>query len=461
MNNQDGNTTADNSMHAARVADFLGKLSGCTRSMSMYGRAHPVPREMTAAAQQSLSEVLALQPAVTLAIVDSYLTLDSLPIGDNTGWVAALTEELGNKGVGAITFSAGITEAEVADFAEALCISREDLSIHGGLIEEMGKRGVTHIQLSSGMAPAEAREGKDPAVIYEEALLLIEEALEAVHAGLQIPLPEIRALVADSLESLTSDEGALLALAGIRSYDRYLSEHSVNVCMLSMVFARRLGVDQPTAVELGISAMLHDIGKVFIPEGVVRKPGKLSEEEWQHVRRHPLEGARALAAIKGLPSLAPTIALEHHASADGTGYPGFGSSHHPHLFSRLVAIVDTYDALTTDRPYRERWTGQQAVAWMLYEAPNRYDRQLMARFASTSGLYPIGSLVQLMNQHIAIVVSGSMKHPTKPIIKLISGSGQHKGVLNLQKNTDPGLEIKSVAQPVEALLPYTDRLLAA
>jgi len=461
MNNQDGNETVNNSIHAARISDFLGKLLGCMRSMSLYGRTHPTPLEMTAAAQQSLSQILALYPTVTLAIVDSYLTLDSFPIEGNLGLVAELAEELGSRAVSAITFLDGITVDEVADFAEALCISREDLLTRGGLLKEMEKRGVTHIELRSGTGPAEACEGKDPAVIYEEALLLIEEALEAVHVGLKIPIHEIRSLVQDSLQSLISDEGALLALAGIRSYDRYLSEHSVNVCILSMVFGRRLGIDQSTSVELGISALLHDIGKVFIPENVVRKPGKLSEEEWQHVRRHPSEGARALASMQGMPSLAPIIAMEHHANPDGTGYPGFGSNHHPHLLSRLVSIVDTYDALTTDRPYRERWTGQQAVAWMLYEAPNRYDRQLMARFASTSGLYPIGSLVQLMNQHIAVVVSGSMKHPTKPIIKLISGSGQQKGVINLQENTDRGLEIKSIAQPVEALLPYTDRLLAA
>lgn len=459
MNNQDG--TVNNSINTAGIADFLAKLSGCTRSMGLYGRTHPVMMEMTAAAHQSLAEVLALHPTVTLAVVDSYLTLDSFPLEESPGSVAALTEQLGDRGVGEITFSAGITEDEVADFAEALCISLEDMVIRGGLIKEMEKRGVTHIQLRSGIAPAEAREGKDPAEIYEEALLLIEEALEAVQTGMQISLPEIRAVVEDSLQSLTSDEGALLALAGIRSYDRYLFEHSVNVCILSMAFAQGLGIDKSTAVELGISAMLHDVGKVFIPDAVVRKPGKLSEEEWQQVRRHPSAGARALAAMQGLPSLAPTIALEHHSYNDGTGYPGFGPGHHSHLLSRLVAIVDTYDALTTDRPYRERWTGHQAVAWMLYEAPNRYDRQLMARFASTWDLYPIGSLVQLMNQQIAVVVSGSTKHPTKPIIKLISGSGRPQGVVNLQENTDPGFEIESLAQPVEALLPFTDRLLAA
>ncbi len=459
MNNDNG--SLKNTIDTVLLAEFLGKLAGCTRSMGLYGRSHPVMQEMTDAAHQALAQVLSVNPVVTLAVVDAYLTLDSFPIEENPESVSALAETLDGHGVGEIAFSAGVTEDEIADLAEALCMTREDLSTRGGIIADVKNRGVTHIQLRSGFTPAEAREGQGPADVYEEALLVVEEALEAVHTGLRIPLPEIRAVVEDSLKSLTSDETALLALAGIRSYDRYLSEHSVNVCILSMVFARGLGIDQSIAVDLGISALLHDVGKVFIPEDVATKPGKLSEEEWEHVRRHPSAGARVLASMPGLPSLAPTIALEHHAYNDGTGYPSLVASRRPHMLSRLVAIVDTYDALTTDRPYRERWTGQQAVAWMLYEAPNRYDRQLMARFASTWDLYPIGSLVQLVNQQIGVVVGGSMKHPTKPTIKLISGSGQSKGAVNLHENADPGFEIKSLAQPVEALLPFTDRLLAA
>ncbi len=446
-----------------RVADAMTKVSGCVRNLSLYGRFHPMFQDMSAAAHQSLSDLFAFQPVITMAVIDSYLTLDSFPLEDSSGAVATLADALQARRVGELRLSAGLTEEEITDFAELLCLSPEDLLLRGGIAEEMKKHRITHIETKGITVPAEMREGKDPADIYEEALNLIEEALQAIQAGLQIPLPEIRGVVEDSLKSLTADEGALLALAGIRSYDRYLSEHSVNVCILSMVLGRSLGMEPVSTVELGVASMLHDVGKVFIPDQIVKKPGKLSEEEWQQVRRHPTEGARALASIQGLPTVAPTIALEHHVYCDATGYPAFGQNHWPHLLSRLVAIVDTYDALTTDRPYRERWTGQQAIAWMLYEAPNRYDRQLMARFASRSNIYPIGALVQLTNDDLAVVVSGSLRHPDRPSIKLVNQSGKAKSaeVIDLADEAYSGIEIKTLAQPVEALLPYTDLLLAS
>lgn len=446
-----------------RVAEAMVEVSGCLRNLSLYGRFHPMLKDATAAAHQSLSDLFAFQPAITMAVIDSYLTLDSFPLDDVSGAVASLADALQARKVGELTLSAGLTEEEITEFTELLCLAPEDLLIRGGIAEELRKRKVTHIEAKGITVPAETREGKDPADIYEEALNLIEEALQAIQSGLQIPLPEIRSVVEDSLKSLTADEGALLALAGIRSYDRYLSEHSVNVCILSMVLGRSLGMEPVSTVELGVSAMLHDVGKVFIPEHIVKKPGKLSEEEWQHVRRHPVEGARALASIQGLPTVAPTIALEHHTYCDATGYPAFGPNHKPHLLSRLVAIVDTYDALTTDRPYRERWTGQQAIAWMLYEAPNRYDRQLMARFASRSNVYPRGALVQLTNDEIAVVVSGSVRHPDRPSIKMVNKTARLGGpeIIDLADEAHADLEIKTLAQPVEALLPYTDLLLAS
>lgn len=452
----------DAEMHS-RIVECIGKLAACTRSFGLYGRLHPVFLEKAVTLHQHLSSVLSAQPTIRLVVLETCLALDSFPIESGPESLADLAESLNARGIGEIVLAAGITEEEIIDFAETLCLSPEDLALQGGMIEQMRIRQITHIEGRPAATVAETRQGQDPADIYEEALVLIEEALAAIQSGLQIPLPEIRGVVEDSLSSLTSDEGALLALAGIRSYDRYLSEHSVNVCILSLVLGRSLGMNPGAAVELGIAAMLHDVGKVFVPDQVIKKPGRLSEEEWQQVRRHPAEGARALASIRGLPSLAPTIALEHHVYGEGTGYPALAPGHTCHLLSRLVAIVDTYDALTTDRPYRERWTGHQAIAWMLYEEPRRYDRQLLARFASRSGVYPIGSLVQLKNDAIAVVAGGTVRNPTKPTIRLISGQGGRieSAAISLAECADDGLQIKSLAQPVEALLPYTDRLLAA
>lgn len=417
---------------------------------------------MVATAHQALAGILEDHPCLELAVADSSLVLNSFPIEDNAGGLAAFAELLRSRHVAELKIMAGVTEDELADLSEALNVSPEDLALRGGMAEELRRRNVVHIRTCSGAMPAESREGREPADIYEEALELIEQAMKAVQSGLQIPVPEIRAVVADSLQSLSADGEVLLALAGIRSYDRYLSEHSVNVCILSMLFGRDLGIDPTTTMELGVSAMLYDVGKVFVPAEVVKKPTKLAEEEWQMIRMHPAQGARALAGLSDLPVLAATIALEHHAYADGSGYPALPPNHRPHMLSRLVSIVDTYDALTTDRPYRERWTGQRAIAWMLYEAPNRYDRALLARFASRAGMYPVGAIVRLATGDLAVVVGGTSRDPLRPKVRLMLSDGRLSDeTVDLSQRADPSLHIEDIAQPVEALFPYTDRLLAA
>lgn len=449
--------TAD--MHS-RIADALTKLSICAHSICHYGRAHPLVEDMAQTAMHAVAELLVVQPTVGVACTGSCFALDSFPIEDNTGCLAAFADSLHQRAVTELVLKTGITQDELMDFAESMSFSPEGLTVRGGLAAEIARRNVTHIATRSGTMPAESREGGDPADIYEGALLLVEETLRAVESGLRIPVPEMRAMVADSLQSLINDDSALLALTGIRSYDRYLSEHSVNVCILSMVLGKDLGLDAVTILELGISAMLHDVGKVFIPVKIVKKPGRLTEEEWQQIKRHPAEGARVLAGLSDLPALASTIALEHHMYADGTGYPSTPGHYRPHLLSRLVAIVDAYDALTTDRPYRERWTSHQAMAWMLYEAPDQYDRLLLARFAAHAKLYPLGSLVKLKCGKYAVVVKGTNKHPRAPVVRIIEESDSGALEVDLSTNEDPELQIDSMAQPVEVLLPYADRLVA-
>lgn len=449
-------------MHS-RAAAALVRVGVCVRSVGLYGRNHPMIEDMVKVAHQSLAEMLALQPNLVISSTETYLAMDSFPIEDPSGALGSLARVLWEKQISELTFRAGVGQDQLLDLCEVLSTPVDDLHAVGGAINELSRREVTSIIARSGVLPIELREANDPADIYEEALLLVEQAMKAVQAGLRIPTSEIRSVVASSLHSLISDESVLLVLAGVRSYDRYLSEHSVNVCILSMVLGRDLGLDTATALELGISAMLHDVGKVFVPNDIVTKPGRLTEEEWLQIKRHPGEGSRALAVMEDMPALAPTIALEHHVYCDGTGYPALPPDHRPHLLSRLVAIIDTYDALTTERPYREKWTPQQSIAWMLYEAGNRYDRRLMARFASRAQLYAPGALVRLSRGDIAVVVGGNYRTPTLPKIRIVTGpssSDVEARIIDMSENQDPGLTIESMAQPVEVLLPYADLLAA-
>lgn len=447
-----------------RIADVLTKISVAARSLRHYGRSHPLVADQAGAAHSALSALLASRESVTIVAADNRLVADNFPIEDKNGTLEAFAKMMRERGVDELRLQAGVTEAEMLEVVEVFCLSPEVLDLTGGAANELRRRGVSHIEAKRGVKLVESREAREPAEVYEEAILLVEEALKAVQSGMQIPVPEIRGLVADSIVSLVNDESALLALAGIRSYDQYLSEHSVNVCIFSLVMGKDLGLDTSSSLELGISAMLHDVGKVFVPGEVVKKPARLTEQEWQLIRRHPSEGARALAGIPDMPGLASTIALEHHFYMDGSGYPALGAGYKPHLLSRLVAIVDTYDALTTDRPYRERWTSEQAIAYMLYEAPRQYDRELLARFASRARLYPIGSIVMLKRGDYAVVIGGSHQEPRRPKLRIVTGpnvTGKAGDVVDLARCSDPGFEIDKVAQPVEALLSYGERLAAA
>jgi HD-GYP domain-containing protein (c-di-GMP phosphodiesterase class II) len=440
-----------------KIAAALTKLGICVRNMALYGRFHPLIQESAEAAFDAVSLVLLQESEVAIAVADDYLAVGSYPIADPSGCLAPFAGMLRERQCAELRLLCGVTREELTEFAETLSHAPEELMLRGGLAAELQRRSVSRIAAKSNVMPSESRLGKDPADIYEEALLLIEEAMRALQSGLQVPVWEIRSVVSDSLQSMVDDESALLALSSIRSYDRYLAEHSVNVCILSMMLSKDLGIDSASVLELGVAAMLHDVGKVFVPGDIVKKPGRLTEEEWQQIRRHPAEGARALAGLPDLPPMAATIALEHHVRVDGTGYPALSANQRPHLLSRLVSIVDTYDALTTERPYRERWTAHQAIGWMLYETWGQYDRQLLARFASRAKLYPIGSVVMLNGGEIAVVTGGSHEHPDRPTMKLVSSESSR---IDLSTCDDPAFEISAVAQPVEVLLPYTDRMAA-
>ena len=446
----------------SQVSESVAKTSACVRNVALYGRFHPVVQELTESSSQALQAILDVNPRLVIMVSDSDLILDSFPLTDNTDAIRSFARLLWNAGIGELSFLCGITGEEILGLAEILSLSAQEIGLRGGIERELDQRGITHISIGGCVLPSEFREGTDPAQIYDEALMLIEEAMVAVQSGLSIRIPEIRAVVSDSLQSLMADESSLLALTNIRSYDRYLSEHSVNVSILSMVLARDLGIDTAGALELGVSAMLHDVGKVFISKDVVAKPGKLTEQEWEQMRRHPAEGARALAAMQNMPPLAPTVALEHHIYCDGAGYPALTTGQTPHLWSRLVAIVDTYDALTTDRPYRERWSAEEAIAWMLYETANRYDRQLLARFASRARLFPIGSIVKLTSGETAIIVGGTRMLPHRPRMRILEerdGALVPTEIVDLAQDADSHRSPIALAQPVEVLLRYTDRLL--
>jgi HD-GYP domain-containing protein (c-di-GMP phosphodiesterase class II) len=158
---------------------------------------------------------------------------------------------------------------------------------------------------------------------------------------------------------------------------------------------------------LGLGALLHDIGRVIVDEAAMHNPGRLSNEDWAQVRLHPQEGAATIMAASGSgQEIAAVVALEHHVRLDGSGYPDLGGKQ-PHLFSRIVAIVDSYDAITSFRPYRPARTPNEALRVLLEGAGRKYDADLLRLFIQMTGEYPPGSLVRIEGGQIAMVTEAA------------------------------------------------------
>lgn len=229
------------------------------------------------------------------------------------------------------------------------------------------------------------------------------DALRGVSRDGSLNLDGVMEAVDEFIDGGAVDSGSSLLLSTVQNHDEVTYYHSVNVCLLSMALGRFAGFDHSQIRMLGLGALLHDIGRVIVDEAALSNPGRLSNEDWAQVRLHPQEGAATIMAASGSgQEIAAVVALEHHVGLDGSGYPDLGGKV-PHLFSRIVAIADSYDAITSFRTYRPARTPNEALRVLLEGAGTKYDPDLLRLFIQMTGEYPPGSLLRLDDGRIAMI----------------------------------------------------------
>lgn len=206
--------------------------------------------------------------------------------------------------------------------------------------------------------------------------------------------------------SIARDAKALINLVRLKEKDEYTYLHSVAVCALMTNFARHLGLEEDEVDDLGIAGLLHDVGKVAVADAVLNKPGRLSQAEMRSVRSHPVAGHALLAASPGVPEAALELCLRHHEKIDGSGYPGRLAGEELSLAARMGAICDVYDAVTSNRPYKEAWSPCEALTAMQGWA-GHFDPVLLDRFADSLGIFPVGTLVRLSTGELGLVAGSA------------------------------------------------------
>jgi putative nucleotidyltransferase with HDIG domain len=222
------------------------------------------------------------------------------------------------------------------------------------------------------------------------------------------------------------DESILLGMATIKNYDEYTFNHSVNVSIYSLAMGKRIGFSMKTLTELGITALLHDIGKSKIPKEILNKPSPFDEGEWGVMKKHPVWGVEILLNLKQLGEINPRIVIGvfgHHLKNDFSGYPKLFRKKEVGLFERIIQIADSYDAMTTPTLYRKvPFTPEQALAMMLRERGVHFDETLLKIFIGLVGIYPVGSLVLLDTHELGIVYkpNSNPEWMDRPIVLILS-----------------------------------------
>jgi len=253
--------------------------------------------------------------------------------------------------------------------------------------------------------------------LYQQAKSLQKKAFADIQAGMPLDLQPFQDCANGFIESVFRNQDALMCISRIREKDAYLLEHSVNVSILMTIFAKALGFDQELIQQLATGALLHDIGKIKVPDHILNKPGRLDPDELQEMRNHVIYSYEVLEAIPGFSPVSLDVAAVHHERLDGQGYPLGLQNQQISQYGRMIAIVDTYDAITATRCYKEGQTGISALKIMKKEAGG-YDQDLLAKFIQALGVHPVGTLVKLKSQKLAIVLRSNADEPLKPVVKV-------------------------------------------
>jgi len=256
--------------------------------------------------------------------------------------------------------------------------------------------------------------------VYSTAVQTAEALWEAAKAGDQ-PDPGAARKIIDSLARLvTQDRTSLMALTALKKYDNYTFTHMVNVSALAMAQARALNVEGTLLREFGFAALMHDIGKVNTPLEVLNKPDKLTKDEFQVMKQHVVDGAHILRRTPEMPALAPIVAFEHHLKQDLSGYPENIGSRKLNLCTMIVSIADVFDALRSNRPYRQGLATARIRAIMGEQDSPAFNQRLLKRFVNLMGLFPVGNLVRLSTDELAVVIAEHPSDPFRPQVKIIT-----------------------------------------
>ncbi|HET9439053.1 MAG TPA: HD domain-containing phosphohydrolase [Longimicrobiales bacterium] len=382
------------------AALFLTTFAQALATMSLYAEGHPARERVIDSAYQSLNDLQARQPRLVFTFLGDEIVCGSQPIRELKAW--DWSARLANAGVQRLEFEPDVTRADFEEFLEEV-FARLNLTATSADARQMRN---TRIRFGTVGVKGEMEEFARTDAETSYSLNAEADTIRWLHDQLQVRnelhLSEAEAVVRSLSVAMHADRQMMIPLLRLRSFDEYTTTHCLNVSVLAMALAEFIGLAPSDVRTFGVAGLLHDIGKVKIPHDILTKPGKLTPEERTIMNMHTVDGARIIIETEEQLDLAAVVAYEHHIMIDGSGYPTMTFRRDCHYASKVVHICDVYDALRTNRPYRDAWSSEKVLSYVEEKAGTEFDTELASSFIN---------MLRKFEGHIR-----TAEHDTEPII---------------------------------------------
>lgn len=385
---------------------FIQQLNTSLKNFSFYPKGHPYVAQPIKRSYDMLSLFFNESGEINISLIDGLIWVQNIPIPSEVMWDFIINIfKVKNKDN--LKILKGISFKEWEDFITKIALLKEDI-----LEDKFSDNIIFHAIEDEDVKEAAQK-------VYTEAVDIVKSVISEVRMGRIPKADDVKIVVGKMVDLVLKDKQTMIGLSLIKSYDDYLFYHSVNVTILSLALGETLKIRPELLREMGTAAMLHDIGKVSIDPKIVLKPDKLSDEEWEQMKKHPLTGYETLKKMEGLSEVVLRVALEHHMKCNLTGYPEIPKDYKLHPASLILSICDCYDAMTTHRVYQRCHEPREALEFMTRMAGINFEPTYLKAFIKMLGIYPQGTLVKLNTGETAIVSSPNPSSPDEPIIKVI------------------------------------------
>jgi HD-GYP domain-containing protein (c-di-GMP phosphodiesterase class II) len=387
-------SVAEDAIHEG-LSRVISQLTAAVTNTSLYSPTHPQVAQYIEKAYGVLIDMLQRKPEITVLLIGNDLIADNRQLVSTgaASYVSNFTRIMKKKAVERMTFTSGLTKSElqslIKDLASPDAVSvRSTQSVKLGKVElrvkkneETGADGLSALQEALTAIPGVPQEA------LQELLTLTASELDALRElylsakkHKKIDVRGVDEMVKGFIQGFRNEINPLSLLASLKSVHEYTFTHVTNVCILAMGQAETLGFKGEHLHQIGVASLLHDVGKVFIPEEILNKPGKLSQDERKIIETHTVKGARYLMGVEGIPKLAVLAAMEHHLKYDGSGYPSIKGGWRPNIVSQLISVADVFDAMRSNRSYQGALPLQQIADVLRKGSGTSFNPQLIDHF---------------------------------------------------------------------------------